>query len=884
MTFTDEINPPTAGTAGTTPPPPNDANDADDDSIPTTADQPTASPPVTPSPPSTNLVDLEALSFEQYPLTKPQTLSSVAYKSRKWHVFLLPNLPGPKDKYELDSSFSSFPVDWCDAFSLPFHIHSETDLTVWKSMLDNLSRVKNSSDFFESLTLRFRQSPLCFLTVDRKGNPTIIHNIVVDPASGSFQNPDPVFFAQSRTSFQWHPVLLECSDLDASLKSINMTGVPTMTDILNGCAEYTGIALKPCHRWKLDPDLFRSLQGSPTSSKIDLKFSSTGLVLISPGAVGHLLDFLEHVNYDPKIATPSMIASVLFRNIFTRFCLEKDRTPDEIDKGIPDDHPLILRYSDLFRFLWAIHNKKTDKLTLFTSQPQSLETSNRIFQNHRSSIFPITIADNSTGTTTTAQSTFAVSNALASPSQQSQNTNSSQGHSSSSSTNKDQMITYIDSLGNQVSVPASLYFVTNSIGEMMKQQNKVLSSSVDDKNNYKTLPHYIQKNLLYAQFKDGDTSLPTDLTEACRDLWKIKNTAMFHQMLHNHVFRDNDDICQLPIGQAGNMQRYGLKWRWDEKPSGCSPFAFDPKLIPGSLASQSNAAQESIYHETLAAQNGFHSKTEMREIYKEADLHPPLSIDDYRIQLRTFWLLYARLFGEQCIIAQSLLKMNEHFIRWRRRYTANHEDDFRFLSQSLFSIDQAIQSFITQYLDNPIDAASINSAKINWQLDTLCSAIETRQPLARLPTFAMDAIRALRDSSPKENKLKRQTPQQSGGSNNINIPEIDPNKRTRIDPTTFSSPANWKLSDPSRYRSVFKPETLRKMPSITKNGRPSSFCNRLFATGSCREGSKCNFTHDDPSRHGKKAEMDSFYASAYATRPSTTGQSSPGTTTVPGQE
>ena len=255
----------------------------------------------------------------------------------------------------------------------------------------------------------------------------------------------------------------------------------------------------------------------------------------------------------------------------------------------------------------------------------------------------------------------------------------------------------------------------------------------------------------------------------------------------------------------------------------------------------------------------------MREIYKEAELHPPLSIDEYRIQLHIFWLLYARLFGEQCIIAQALLKMNEHFIRWRRRYTANHEDNFRFLSQSLFSIDQAIQAFITQYLDNPIDAASIKSEKINWQLDTLCSAIETRQPLARLPTFAMDAIRALQDSSPKDNKKRQKLQQKQDGSDiNNHLQDADPNKRIRTEPTTFSSPAKWKLSDPSRYRTFFKPETLRKMPSITKNGRPNSFCNRLFATGSCKQGSKCNFTHDDPSSHGKKNKMDAFYASAYA--------------------
>jgi hypothetical protein len=151
-----------------------------------------------------------------------------------------------------------------------------------------------------------------------------------------------------------------------------------------------------------------------------------------------------------------------------------------------------------------------------------------------------------------------------------------------------------------------------------------------------------------------------------------------------------------------------------------------------------------------------------------------LSIEDYRIQLRTFWLLYARLFGENCIIARALLKMCKHFICWHCRYTANHEDDFRFLSQALFSIDQAIQAFITQYLDNPTDAASIKTSKLNWQLDTLCSAIETRQPLARLPTFAMDAIRALRDTSIKANKLKQQQ-QQSG--DNTNTPSQDDNKR-----------------------------------------------------------------------------------------------------------
>jgi hypothetical protein len=868
MVFIDEIDPAPIPPAGTTNPPedpPEDTDTAANDDDPAPADHRATAPPVV----STSLVDMDALSFEHYSVKKRS--SPPETKPRKWHAFLLPNLfPGPDDNFELDPIFLP-PVNWCDYFSLPLHIQSEINLDIWNSMLANLARVKQSSDLFESLTLRFRQSPLCFLTVDRKGNPAIIHNIVVDPSSGTFQNPDPVFYAQSRTNFDWHPILLDSTDLDTSLKTIHMTGIPTMADILKGCTEYSNLDSKPCHRWKMCKTLFDLFTTPAPASSAARKFSSSGLLLISPGSVGHILDFLDQVDYDPKIATPSMLASVLFRNIFSRFCLEPNRTPEEINKGIPVEHPLIERNTDLFRFLWAIENKKTSKLALFTSQPNNLEAATRIFHSHRCSIFP----DDSANPAPTPQENRATP-------PPSQNRPPSQNTISPPPPDKEQMINYIDPLGNQVSVPASLYFVTNSIGEMMKQQNKVLSSSVEDKNNYKTLPQYIQKNLLYAQFQDGDISLPTDLTEACRDLWKIKNTAMFHQMLHNHIFRDNDDICQLPVGQVGNMQRYGLKWRWDEKPSGCSPFAFDPKLIPGSLASQSDAAQESIYHETLAAQNGFHSKTEMREIYKDADLHPPLSIDDYRIQLRTFWLFYARLFGEKCIIAQALLKMNEHFIRWRRRYTANNEDDFRFLSQSLFSIDQAIQAFITQYLDNPIDAASIKNDKLNWQLDTLCSAIETRQPLARLPTFAMDAIRAIRESSSKTNKQKRQQQQQHSGDNS-NTPkqDDDPNKRTRVEPTTFSSPAKWKLSDPSRYRTFFKPETLRKMPSITKNGRPNSFCNRLFATGSCRQGSKCNFTHDDPSTHGKKSEMDAFYAAAYASNASS-AQAPSNATNAPG--
>ena len=81
------------------------------------------------------------------------------------------------------------------------------------------------------------------------------------------------------------------------------------------------------------------------------------------------------------------------------------------------------------------------------------------------------------------------------------------------------MINYTNPLGNQVSVPASLYFVTNSIGKMMKAQTKALSTSAEEKNNYKTLPQYIKKNLLYAEFRDSDTSLTTDPTKARCYLW-----------------------------------------------------------------------------------------------------------------------------------------------------------------------------------------------------------------------------------------------------------------------------------------------------------------------------------------------------------------------------
>jgi hypothetical protein len=444
------------------------------------------------------------------------------------------------------------------------------------------------------------------------------------------------------------------------------------------------------------------------------------------------------------------------------------------------------------------------------------------------------------------------------------------------------MVTIDGPNGTTFQVPASIYLMQQNMTALLSQQQKTMTeTSEDSKSHLKSMPTFAQNTLLYGQIREIDTCLPSRMTEACRELFKQKNTATFHTTIHHHILSGDDDKCEFYLGQIGIIQRHGLRWQRDEEPSGNSPFSLNPWAIPGSYHSQKSDTIEIVHQETLAHQNGLKASHQLREIYAKQDLFIPITCEEYRIQLRTFWLWLSRLLGSESILAQTIYKAYCHFTERRQRYQAGQEDDFTFLARALFTLDQTIQLFICHYLSNPTTRDSICSRGLNHQIDRLFDDIEHRRPLARLPTFAMEAIRARREKDRASNQGDNRNNRDNSHRNSDPIA-----KRIKPEPTTFSSPTAWKINDPTQYGTVFNRQVLNTIPTLQRGQRQVPYCNKLFSTGHCRLGATCRFIHSDPSQHGKTEALNRYFRDAYQHTPpaatATTARTPPDRRTTPG--
>ena len=379
------------------------------------------------------------------------------------------------------------------------------------------------------------------------------------------------------------------------------------------------------------------------------------------------------------------------------------------------------------------------------------------------------------------------------------------------------------------------------------------------------MPLHAQKHLRLSVINRSHSSLPDELTDIIKTVWKSKNSSTFFESFVAEVFDPTDNACTILLGQCAVIQRLGLRWKSEASPGGFSPFSFDPYAIPGIDSSHTldKNIRQQIHDASLCHLNEMKQSKEMQQLYTNHNLFFPRTEDEFEKQLRSFWSCSKGLCGATSFISSQILKVLNFFHQHRYLIIAKMQssgNEFYF-GQILFGVDEAIQEFVgTLSKAQQIDDIGFDDLekRINWLLFT----IKTGAPLGGLPAALQAKFQA--QQSKNNSSKKRSNPSDDSSSSKKQNQSLSGTSIPKT-ATTFDIPSNWKIPKGKAYAKIFKPSVIANIPSIEKDGEQIPFCNVLFSKGWCRKGKKCGYCHDDPAKHDKKTAMDEYFKSAYET-------------------
>ena len=812
--------------------------------------------------------------------------------------------PFPLDAAILDK-FSKIDCDaWSDSFCDSFHLSIESDPACWTSLVAKFDQVKNLTDFQSFLEIHSKRHPLAFLGFDRKKNPMVIHNIFVSPDSGSVLAPEPVFLCFTKDSLDVPPGTFDSEELTSILKSLDYSRVPTLDEILSGCLtkdkdSLAGLSLKASTfsdfaPYLSYPEIF-SDKPEDVQYRKDHAFECKSIVLLPPSIAGDIIRLIDPDCHfpkkgpnagSPKSSPPSIPELVEF--IFSKI-LSRWRRSFENPIGKPStskfdsNDPHCIRFSDTIRFLWGVHRGKIIVDDLFLDHPSNYGSAMTAVEFY----FKTSLPDRSTPM-------YATSRGPRPPAAE----RSGNFSLSKSRRSQDPLIVENDSMPSPPVSKDVLYLTTqmtksmseqfsktisdqrDQLSQAITQQSNILKSQEERHDHFKTFTIDTRNAIILGQVGPHSTCLPTTPSEKAKEIFKQKNTHNLYTTIHSQIFRRADNTCFLIFGQVGVIQKYGLKWRSDEHPGGFSPFSFDPNNHSGASNHQAldHDIHQDIFESSLRHSNGLSTK-DMKDIFTDDKLFFPLTLDHYGTQLNSYLCFAQAIWGEDSFIVLNIRKMYTHLSRHRRVYLANQADDSTFFSRLLFSLDNSIQNFITDNLEDATCLEDISGEALDYHTNKLCNKVISKEDICRMPRFLLSAVQT--------KHRNENNPNCKGGSNSNNkrnadskLPGAPPGAlrskrgRTHESPSndtnhappvrpSFDFPSAWKIPSDIRYGKAFPRTVLNDVPSLTVEGSSKQFCVKFFALQACRNGDKCYFSHADPAQYDKTDALNAFFEKAY---------------------
>ena len=783
---------------------------------------------------------------------------------RRHEVYFSDNFSSLKDS-DLASLFSKIdtiaPVDWCDSFMTPFHVSLTRDPTLWIQLSESFTQVSSPEDLNIWLSSKIKTHSLAFLGSTRNGRPFVFHNLFCPSDCGTFANPNLTFYALDRSSFDASPFQLDNDDLSSLLQECIHPGAPSFAKIIEECVEEehnptgTDDSL-PC--FSLSPSKFKNLQSVPSDKmKSEDILVCSNLCLIPPCFAGMIVRYCNPSKISPNLSFEDL-ASNLYKLTFQEWLNSTSSlSDDEKSKGMPISFPYLALLESTFRFLWTMADRDSfdTSSVVIPSLPRDPEDASICLMDHRHQIFP-ELSVSSTNKSQFPQDPSPTTSSPTSPT----DSQPSPPVDCSSSSNRPvpNGVRMIDDDGLEHFVSPEMFLISKCLKEVgsKKSTNEDDITTPESKSMFRDMPQTAQKQLRLAVVNRSFTSLPTDLSDVIRKVWKHKNSATFFESFASEVFDPTDNACTILLGQCAVIQRLGLRWKSEASPGGFSPFSFDPYAIPGIDSSHTldKNIRQQIHDASLCHLNDMKQSKDMQLLYTNHSLFFPRTEDEF--ELRSYWSCAKGLCGDSSFICNQILKLLNFAFRHRTLIVTKMQSSANefFFGQILFGLDEAIQEFVLSLsVATSIEDIGFDDLKqrINW----LIFCIKTGSPLGSLPA----ALQA------KFNAQQHQRQKRSGTSDENSNSNKKANQEPKIPKgaATFDSPSNWLLPRNKSYSSCFPASALTNIPSIEKNDKIIPFCKILFTKGFCKKGSKCGFCHDDPRKHNKKAAMDDFYRSVY---------------------
>ena len=767
------------------------------------------------------------------------------------------------------------PVDWSDSFASELHLLLDADhKAYWNEFVPLFDAVSDSKDFRLFVSGNTDGLPLAFLGFDPKGSLRLFHNVIQAPCTSvdSFLSKfPPKFLCLTKKPFDNPPNILDPQELDSLLPSFEIDDVPLGAHIIDCCVVDANIpqgeSSRPNHLppdFRLVPAKLKALvqstnESSPDEALFD-DFSTKKISLIHPSLSGGLLSFFDSKlkEHDKSAISPEAVAAELFSLTINRWYLSQSEESLLLTKECPSDSELIVGLFPILRFLWCASHLSHLLDSISFEVPDDFGSSVAAFKSHLFKFFPEAVVE--------PFSLLAPSNGLP-PLSSSTPKNPPSVMPPATFTS----VAAPPQVPNPTAISADTIYLTERMSEnfseaLARHSSKLTKDRDDEKKEIFKNADHLRNGIVYGQVGPTSLELPSSPSELAADLFRQKSTHTLYSSIQAKIFRKSDNAGYILFSQCGILQKYGVRWRAEDTPSGFSPFSFDPYNCsgPDSHMALDHDIHRDIYECSLRHDNGLSTK-DMRDIFTNEKLFCPLTCDEFLMQIRSFYLFSSAIWGKDAFIPLQLHKMVEHHLRHRHVYRNSQSYDRSFLSRVLFSVDNAVQRFIEDQLEFADCLEDINSTSLSYHMDKLCDKIDSREDICReLPRFVDSTLRSKLNKSNNSNSSSSRGNSSSNSNGNRKRPAERDGDGQAIPWARFDSPPEWCIPANLKYSKVFPRSVLDKIPKASINGVSKPFCNKLFTMKSCRNGVKCYFCHEDPRNHGKGEAMTSFYKKAFA--------------------
>ena len=539
----------------------------------------------------------------------------------------------------LDNVATIAPVDWCDSFVTPFHISLACDLSLWTQLQASFIRLSTPEELHVWISAKIKTNSLAFLGSSCSGRPMIFHNLCCPMDCGTLVNPSIEFFALDRPSFDAPPIQIDVDDISSLLQEETLKHVPSFSAILEECVGKLDLPpdkdSTPC--FFFDGSQFKKMNPVPSSeAKESDRFTYSNLCLIPPAFAGMMIKYMNPARVDSSFSFEDIAANLYELTLKHWWSHSPDMPLETKLKGMQIDFPFLSALEYMFCFLWVMTTRSQVELprVVIPNIPKDTESAFMTLLDHRHRVFPELISSpdsspNPSETTTTPP----------------QDTSPPQVDCSFPSSNNPPRPTngvrMIDDEGIEHFVSPEMFLISKclrEVGSQKKISNEDDITSPESKSMFRDMPQTAQKQLRLGVIDRSFTSLPTDLPDVVKKVWKSKNSATFFESFVAEVFDPMDNVCTILLGQCTVIQRLGLRWRSEASPGGFSPFSFDPYVIPGIDSSHTldKNIRQQIHDASLCHLNEMKQSKDMQQLYLDHNLFFPRTEDEFEKQLRSY--------------------------------------------------------------------------------------------------------------------------------------------------------------------------------------------------------------------------------------------------------